>query len=135
MLWVRGWPPRPSASFGKMIYLSPHCRQKLHYGLFSNAPVYKNKGSSDDFTKYRFICLLSHASKVISVCLLRRLVHETDWYLPVHQAGFRQNRGTRDNIYILAQIMDALIVWHQYANLVFSIHWDFKRLHDLLGRI
>ena len=26
-------------------------------------------------------------------------------------------------------------VWHQYANLVFSIHWDFKRLHDLLGRI
>ena len=69
---------------------------------------YKNKGSSEDFTKYRFICLLSHASKVISVCLLRRLVHETDWYLPVHQAGFRQNRGTRDNIYILAQIMDAL---------------------------
>ena len=27
------------------------------------------------------------------------------------------------------------VVWHQYANLAFSIHWDFKRLHDLLGRI
>ena len=27
------------------------------------------------------------------------------------------------------------VVWHQYANLVFSIHLDFKRLHDLLGRI
>ena len=27
------------------------------------------------------------------------------------------------------------VVWHQYANLVFSIHSDFKRLHDLLGRI
>ena len=29
----------------------------------------------------------------------------------------------------------AQLVWHQYANLVFSIHLDFKRLHDLLGRI
>ena len=27
------------------------------------------------------------------------------------------------------------VVWHQYANLVFSIHLDFKRLHDLHGRI
>jgi hypothetical protein len=41
--------------------------------------------------------------------LLRRLVTETDWYLPVHQAGFRQHRGTRDNIFILAQIMDAVM--------------------------
>jgi hypothetical protein len=38
-----------------------------------------------------------------------RLVTETDWYLPVHQAGFRQHRGTRDNIFILAQIMDAVM--------------------------
>jgi hypothetical protein len=60
-------------------------------------------------TKYRFICLLSHASKVLQVCLLRRLVHETNWYLPSHQAGFRANRSTADNIYILAQIMDAVL--------------------------
>eukprot|EP01047_Picozoa_sp_COSAG01_P024339 COSAG01_NODE_1502_length_10101_cov_6.907119_7_plen_224_part_00 len=76
-------------------------------GVF--CPIYKNKGSAEDLTKYRFICLLSHASKVVSVCLLRRLVTETDWYLPVHQAGFRQHRGTRDNIFILAQIMDAVM--------------------------
>ena len=23
------------------------------------------------------------------------------------------------------------VVWHQYANLVFSIHLDFKRLHNI----
>eukprot|EP01047_Picozoa_sp_COSAG01_P017409 COSAG01_NODE_920_length_12728_cov_38.396864_9_plen_86_part_00 len=37
------------------------------------------------------------------------MVAETDWYLPVHQAGFRKERGTRDNIFILAQIMDEMI--------------------------
>eukprot|EP01047_Picozoa_sp_COSAG01_P074956 COSAG01_NODE_12690_length_1699_cov_3.740625_2_plen_173_part_00 len=76
-------------------------------GVF--CPIFKNKGSPEDLTKYRFICLLSHASKLISVCLLRRMVAETDWYLPVHQAGFRTERGTRDNIFILAQIMDEMI--------------------------
>jgi len=71
--------------------------------------IFKNKGSSEDMTKYRFICLLNHASKLLSVCLLRRLVKETNWYLPTHQAGFRQGRGTRDNIWILSQVMDACI--------------------------
>ena len=29
------------------------------------------------------------------------MVEETDHYLPAHQAGFRKNRGSRDNIWIL----------------------------------
>ena len=36
---------------------------------------------------------------------------------------------------LLVLLTRAVLVWHQYANLAFSIHWDFKRLHDLLGRI
>ena len=38
--------------------------------------IYKNKGSPDDFTKYRAIGLLNHAYKIMSVVLLRRLVNE-----------------------------------------------------------
>jgi hypothetical protein len=68
--------------------------------------LYKNKGSSNDFTKYRFICLLNHAYKVISTYLLLRLVRETEGYLPESQAGFRKHRSTRDNLYILTQLID-----------------------------
>ena len=66
--------------------------------------LFKNKGSSSDFTKYRFICLLNHAYKVISAYLLLRLVRETAGYLPESQAGFRKGRSTRDNLYILTQL-------------------------------
>ena len=38
--------------------------------------IYKNKGSADDFTKYRAIGLLNHAYKIMAVVLLRRLVQE-----------------------------------------------------------
>jgi hypothetical protein len=68
--------------------------------------LFKNKGSPNDFTKYRFICLLNHAYKVISSYLLLRLVRETEGYLPESQAGFRKGRSTRDNLYILTQLID-----------------------------
>jgi len=78
--------------------------ESLAEGLF--IALFKNKGSSQDFTKYRFICLLNHAYKVISTYLLLRLVRETSGYLPESQAGFRKGRSTRDNLYILTQLLD-----------------------------
>ena len=71
--------------------------------------LYKNKGSTQDFTKYRFICLLNHAYKVISTYLLYPMLEETTGYLPESQAGFRKGRATRDNLYILTQLLD---FWH-----------------------
>jgi exonuclease III len=68
--------------------------------------LFKNKGSPNDFSKYRFICLLNHAYKVMSAYLLLRLVRETEGYLPESQAGFRKFRSTRDNLYILTQLID-----------------------------
>ena len=43
--------------------------------------VYKKKGSRDDPDKYRALGLLNHAYKILSVCLLNRMVSETDWFL------------------------------------------------------
>ena len=43
--------------------------------------IYKNKGSSDDPTKYRCIGLLNHYYKVLSQLILQRLNTETDGYL------------------------------------------------------
>ena len=43
--------------------------------------LYKNKGSSNDPTKYRCIDLLSHAYKVLVQCLLENLETETTSFL------------------------------------------------------
>ena len=40
--------------------------------------LYKNKGSSNDPSKYRCIGLLSHSYKVLNQCLLQQLERETD---------------------------------------------------------
>ena len=38
--------------------------------------MYKNKGSTDDCTKYRALGLLNHVYKIMPVILLKRLVEE-----------------------------------------------------------
>ena len=52
--------------------------------------ILKNKGSPDDFTKYRCIGLLTHAYKILSTLLLKRMVTEVEDFLPESQAGFRK---------------------------------------------
>ena len=57
--------------------------------------LFKNKGSSNDPTKYRCIGLLSHAFKVFQQCLLEQIEEETKGFLSDWQAGFRKQRGCR----------------------------------------
>ena len=71
--------------------------------------IYKRKGSQDDPDKYRAIGLLNHSYKILSVCLLHRLVAETDWFLSEWQAGFRSQRGCRDQVLLLRVIYDQII--------------------------
>ena len=70
--------------------------------------IYK-KGSSEDCANYRAIGLLNHAYKVLSKCILQRLIKETDWFLSEWQAGFRAGRGCRDNVLLLRVIYDNII--------------------------
>ena len=69
----------------------------------------KNKGSSEDMTKYRALCLLNHSYKLLSSYLLMRLLKDVEHMLPESQAGFRKRRGCRDNVYILARLIDQVI--------------------------
>ena len=48
--------------------------------------------------KYCTIALISHASKVMLKILQGRLQQYMNWGLPDVQAGFRKDRGTRDQI-------------------------------------
>ena len=94
--------------------------------------IFKNKGSSDDMSKYRFICLLSHAYKMLSMYLLRRLLHATGGFLPETQAGFRKKRGTRDNVYMLAAVFDKALAAQQECVVTYI---DFVAAFDTVSHV
>ena len=56
------------------------------------------KGNAKECLNYRTIALISHASKVMLKILQARLQQYVNHELPDVQAGFREGRGTRDQI-------------------------------------
>ena len=56
------------------------------------------KGSAKECSNYHTIALISHASKVMLKILQARLQQYLNRELPDVQAGFRKDRGTRDQI-------------------------------------
>ena len=68
-----------------------------------------NKGSRDDMSKYRFICLLNHSYKLVSSVLLSRLKKEIEKSLPDNQFGFRAKRITEDPIALIRHFIDYTI--------------------------
>ena len=60
-------------------------------------PITK-KGIAKEWSNYRTIALISHASKVMLKILQARLHQYVNHELPDVQAGFRKGRGTRDQI-------------------------------------
>ena len=56
------------------------------------------KGNAKEYSNYRIIALISHASDVMLKILQARLQQYVNRELPDVQAGFRKSRGTRDQI-------------------------------------
>ena len=56
------------------------------------------EGNAKEWSNYRTIALISHASKVMLKILQARLQKYMNCELPDVQAGFRKGRGTRDQI-------------------------------------
>jgi hypothetical protein len=72
--------------------------------------IYKGKGSDPlDPRCYRPISLTSCISKVFERVILNRLTEEIDdkGILEEEQAGFRSGRSTRDQTYILRELLDS----------------------------
>ena len=67
-------------------------------------PVPK-KGNAKEYSDYRTIALISHASKVMLKILQARLQQYVNLKLPDVQAGFRKGRGTRNQIANIRWIM------------------------------
>ena len=56
------------------------------------------KGNAKEYSNYRTIALISHASKVMLKILQARLQQYVNHECPDVQVGFRKGRGTRDQI-------------------------------------
>ena len=82
--------------------------QNLACGKF--VMVWKRKGSSDDPSKYRCLCLLNHAYKALAIILLQRLLTGSVGFLKDWQNGFRAMRGCRDNNTILRTICEKMLM-------------------------
>ena len=70
--------------------------------------IYKKK-SKEDRSNYRALGLLNHSYKTFSMVLLKRILPYIDPKLSDMQAGFRKNRGCRDNILILTMAIHHLL--------------------------
>ena len=68
--------------------------------------LFKGKGSVNDPSKYRCIGLLPHAYKLLSLVMLERISKECANFLSDWQAGFRPERGCRDNVLLLRVLFD-----------------------------
>ena len=64
------------------------------------------KGNAKECSNYRTISLISHASKVMLKIIQARLQQYVNCELPDVQAGFRKDRGTRDQIANIHWIME-----------------------------
>ena len=82
----------------------PQIGHRTGKGQFSFQP--QRKAMSKECSNYRTIALISHASKVILKILQARLQQYVNRELSDVQAGFREGRGTRDQIANICWIME-----------------------------
>ena len=74
---------------------NPAVPQDLKRSVFIPIP---KKGNAKEFSNYRTIAVISHASKVMLNILLARLQQYVNHEFQDVQGGFRKSRRTRDQI-------------------------------------
>lgn len=85
------------------------------------------KGNATECSNYRTIALLSHASKILLNVVKNRLKIRIDAHLHEDQFGFRNQRGTREAILALRQILERRIDVNKDTYLAFV---DLEKAFD-----
>ncbi len=93
--------------------------------------LYKNKGDKRICDNYRGISLLVVASKVFSRIILNRVQDLLNKQLLEEQAGFRNNRSTIDQIFILKMTMEKS---RDYNKPLFMCFIDIQKAYDSINR-
>jgi len=88
--------------------------------------VYK-KGDRLDCTNYRPITFLNVAYKIFAIILNQRLVDIAESELGDYQSGFRPNRSTVNNIFMIRQIIEKC---YEYNADIHNIFIDYMHAFD-----
>ena len=85
------------------------------------------KGNAEECSNYSTIALISHASKVMLKILQTRLQQYMNCELPDVQAGFRKDRGTRDQI---ANILWLIEKAREFQKSIYFCFIDYAKAFD-----
>jgi len=75
-----------------------------NWGIALAYPIHK-KNDLQERDNYRDIALLNTTYKMLSYCILDRIKPISEGILGDYQEGFRPNRSTMDQIFIIKQIL------------------------------
>ena len=97
------------------------------------------KGNAEEYSNNCIVALISHASKVMLKILQAGLQQYMNWELPDVQAGFRKDRGTRDQIANLHWVFEKAREFHKNIYLCFidyekafnCVNHNWKILKDM----
>jgi len=96
---------------------------------FTFIPLPK-KGDLKQCENYRIIALVSHASKILLRMILERIRVKTETEIVDKHAGFRQGRGTRDQITNLRILMHKA---REHQQPLYICFMDFKKAFDSIS--
>ena len=85
------------------------------------------KGNAKEFSNYRTIARISHASKVMLKILQARLQQYINCELPDVQAGFRKGRGTRSQIANIRWIIEKA---REFQKNIYFCFIDYAKTFD-----
>lgn len=86
-------------------------------------PIYKKK-NPQNCSNYRGIPLLNATYKVLTYCILDKVEPIAESVLDDHQGGFRFNRSTTDQMFIIRQIIQKCL---EYNKDVYILFIDLKK--------
>ena len=85
------------------------------------------KGDAKECSNYCITALLSHSSKVMLKILQARLQQYVNWEIPDIQAGFRKDKGTRDQIVKFHCIIEKA---RQFQKNIYFCFIDYAKAFD-----
>jgi len=93
-------------------------------------PIYK-KGEKYERSNYRGISLLNTAHKILATVINNRLTTYAEDLLSQEQNGFRRNRSTTDNIFIMGQVLEKCYECNIEMHVLYI---DFKQAFESIDK-